>query len=93
MLDPRTRELIAVAASVVAKCQSCLDYHVEEARKAGASDSDLRNAVSIARVIRKTGDDKMDAYSDGHLGTTTEEDRPAGFCCKEEKKCCEVKGE
>ncbi|MCE5315193.1 MAG: carboxymuconolactone decarboxylase family protein [Armatimonadota bacterium] len=87
MLAPKTRDLIAIAASVVAKCQLCLDYHVEEARKAGASDSDMKNAISIARVILKTGNDKMDAYSDEKLGAMAEQDRLSGFCCKEER-CC-----
>jgi 4-carboxymuconolactone decarboxylase len=84
MIDPKTRELIAIAASVVAKCQSCLDYHVEEARKAGASDVEMRNAVSIVQTVRKTSNEKMDEYSDGQLGATTEQDHPAGFCCKHE---------
>lgn len=86
MLDPKTRELISIAASVVAKCQPCLDYHVEEARKAGASDSDMRNAVSIARMIRKAGDDNMDKYADGKLGVS--EDMPAPNSCCSDKKCC-----
>jgi len=31
MLDAKTRELVAIGASVVAKCQPCLSYHIEEA--------------------------------------------------------------
>ncbi|MCE5322530.1 carboxymuconolactone decarboxylase family protein [bacterium] len=81
MLDPKTRELISIAASVVAKCQPCLDYHVEEARKAGASDSDMRNAVSIARMIRKQGDENMDKYADEKLGGMAQEQQAPSACC------------
>jgi 4-carboxymuconolactone decarboxylase len=87
MLDPKKGELIAIAASVVAKCQPCLDYHVEEARKAGASDSDMRNAVSIARMVRKAGDENMDKYTDEKLGTAPENAAPSACCCSDEK-CC-----
>ncbi len=87
MLDPKTRELVSIAASIVAKCQPCLDYHVEEARKAGASDSDMRNAVSIARMIRKAGDDNMDKYADSKLGEVQDQASPSACGCSEEK-CC-----
>jgi len=88
MIDPKTRELISIAASVVAKCQPCLDYHMEEARKAGASDSDMRNAVSIARMIGKAGDDNMDAYADEKLGGAAPEQPAPSACCCSSESCC-----
>ncbi|MCL5103587.1 MAG: carboxymuconolactone decarboxylase family protein [Armatimonadetes bacterium] len=88
MLDSKTRELIAIGASVVAKCQPCLDYHVEEARKAGASDSDMRNAVSIARMVRKAGIENMDTYADEKLGGAAEEQPAPSACCCSDEKCC-----
>lgn len=89
MLDPKTSELIAIAASVVAKCQPCLDYHVEEARKAGASDSDMRNAVSIARMVRKAGIDNMDAYANDKLDGASQEQPAPGACCCNDSCCAE----
>ena len=67
MFDPKTKELIGVAASVVAKCQPCLEYHLAEARKAGASDSEIRTAVKIAQSVRKSGDQNMDRFSESLL--------------------------
>lgn len=87
MVDPKTRELVAIAASVVAKCQPCLDHHVEAARKAGASDSDMRNAVGIARMVRKAGDDYMDKYTDEKLGAAAPEQPAPGACCCSDEKC------
>ena len=89
MLDPKTSELIAVAASVVAKCQPCLDYHVAEARKAGASDSDMRNAVSIAQMVRKAGDANMDKYANEKLGGAAPEHPAPSACCCSGESCCE----
>lgn len=89
MLDPKTSELIAIAASVVAKCQPCLDYHVEEARKAGATESDMRNAVSIARMVRAAGNDRMDEYTNDRLGVAQPEQASAGACCCNSPDCCQ----
>ncbi|MDH7602931.1 MAG: carboxymuconolactone decarboxylase family protein [Armatimonadota bacterium] len=83
MLDSKTTELIAIAASVAAKCQPCLDYHLEEARKAGATDSDIRNAVNIARMVRRAADENMDEYTDARLSRPEEGGKAAGPCC-----CC-----
>ncbi len=81
MLDPKTTELIAIAASVVAKCQPCLDYHLEEARKAGATDSEIRNAVNIARMVRKAGDENMDKYTDERLASPQARQDSRSSCC------------
>lgn len=81
MLDAKTRELIAIAASVVAKCQPCLDHHISEARKAGASDSDMKTAVKIARMVRKAGEDNMDSYTDEKLGAVAPAEQTPSACC------------
>ena len=87
MLDPKTRELIAIAASVVAKCQPCLDHHLGEARKAGASESEIRSAVGMARMVRKAGNENMDKYTDEKLGAAPEQAAPSACCCNDEE-CC-----
>ncbi len=88
MLDPKTRELIAVAASVVAKCQPCLDYHIEEARKAGATDSDMKSAIIIARMVRKAGEENMDGYTDEKLDAAALKQQAPSACCCSDEKCC-----
>lgn len=44
-MDERTKELIAIGASVGAHCQPCLTYHMEKARELGANDEDIRAAI------------------------------------------------
>lgn len=80
MLDVRTKELIAVGASVVAKCQPCLTYHVAEARKAGVSDCEMKEAIGIARMVRKKGTEIMDKFADAKLGGAAAECAAPGGC-------------
>lgn len=81
MLDPKTKELVAIGASVVANCQPCLDYHVKEARKAGASDTEMADAVGMARMVRKTVTEKMDKYADAKVGGRAPEQNAPSACC------------
>ena len=37
VLDTKTQELISIAASLVAKCQGCIDGHLKKALQAGAT--------------------------------------------------------
>ena len=80
MLDPKTTELIAIGVSVAINCGPCLDYHVPEAKKAGATVSEMKDAVGIARMVRKAVAGKMDQYTDEKLGEPTPE-RKAPTCC------------
>jgi AhpD family alkylhydroperoxidase len=50
-MDERTRELIAIGASVSAHCQPCLEHHVRKARELGAEDADIREAVEVGGMV------------------------------------------
>ena len=52
-MDERTKELIAVGASVTANCQPCLKYHVEETQKQGASQPDIHEAIEVGQMVKK----------------------------------------
>ncbi len=47
-LDRKTKELIAIAASLTAKCQGCLEGHVKKALKLGATRDEISEAIAIA---------------------------------------------
>ena len=47
-LDPKVQELIALACSLIAKCEGCLDGHVKKALKFGATREEISEAVVIA---------------------------------------------
>jgi len=48
LLDRKTKELVAIAASLAAKCQGCLEGHIKKALKAGASREEISEAIAIA---------------------------------------------
>ncbi len=50
-LDVKTKELIAVAASVAAQCQWCIALHVKEALEAGATPEEIREAGWVAVLM------------------------------------------
>ena len=47
-IDRKTKELIAIAASLASKCQGCLEGHVKKALKFGASREEISEAIAIA---------------------------------------------
>lgn len=53
-LDPKTAELIAVAAAAGAGADSCLKVHMGAALKEGASRDELLDTLLIAAMIGKT---------------------------------------
>lgn len=50
-LDPKTKELLGLAASMVLRCDDCIAYHIDQCVKAGASDGELWEAFDIALIV------------------------------------------
>ena len=48
VLDRKTKELVAIAASLATKCQGCLEGHVKKALKFGATREEISEAIAIA---------------------------------------------
>lgn len=51
-LDPKTKELAAVAAAIAGNCLPCLKYHFSEAKKNGCTDQELNEVIEIAKMIK-----------------------------------------
>lgn len=49
------KELIAVAVAVTTQCPYCIDIHSGNARKAGASETELVEATMVAASLRAGG--------------------------------------
>jgi AhpD family alkylhydroperoxidase len=50
-LSAKTKELIAIAASLTAGCGKCALSHTLGARQLGATDAEIREAIGVAEVI------------------------------------------
>lgn len=50
-LDGRTKELLGMVASMVLRCNDCIDYHLDRCVEAGWSDEELQDAFNVALVV------------------------------------------
>jgi AhpD family alkylhydroperoxidase len=47
-LDPKIRELIAVAVAITLRCDGCITVHTDAARKLGATKDEIAEALGVA---------------------------------------------
>ena len=47
VLPKKYKELIAVGISVVTDCESCMQWHIEQAKMAGASKEEIFEAIEV----------------------------------------------
>jgi len=88
-MDERTKELIAIGASVVAHCQPCLTYHVEKARELGIDDDEIRKAIETGHMVEKGAMSTMRKFSSAVLdpspaevcGCSSDDNSPPKACC------------
>jgi len=50
-LDSKTKELLGLVASMVLRCNDCIDYHVMLCIDAGWSDEELYDSFNVAMVV------------------------------------------
>jgi len=51
VLDPKVQELISIAASLIAKCEGCIDGHIKKALALGTTKEEISEAICIAAAI------------------------------------------
>jgi AhpD family alkylhydroperoxidase len=54
-LDLKTKELIAIGVSLVAKCEGCLEGHLKKALEIGCSKEEISDAIVVAIGIAAAG--------------------------------------
>lgn len=50
-LDGKTKELLGLTASLVLRCNDCVDYHILQCVEAGWSDSEIYEAFNVGLVV------------------------------------------
>ncbi len=83
-MDERMKKLLAVGASVGANCHPCLEYHVGRALDSGIDRSEIKEAVEVAKVVRKGAATSMDKLALSLLSN----DLPEQACDSREASCC-----
>jgi AhpD family alkylhydroperoxidase len=54
-LPRKMKELIAIGVAHTTQCPYCIDGHVRAAKKAGASDQEITEAIFVAAALRAGG--------------------------------------
>ena len=67
-ITSKEKELAAVGISIAAGCKPCTDFHVKKVRELGASNAEIKQAMSDALSVRRGATDIMEAYGFAHLG-------------------------
>ncbi|MFB3922793.1 MAG: carboxymuconolactone decarboxylase family protein [Terriglobia bacterium] len=47
-LDLKTKELIAIGCSLIAKCEGCIEGHIKKALEIGATKEEVSDAIVVA---------------------------------------------
>jgi AhpD family alkylhydroperoxidase len=50
-LDGKTKELLGLVASMVLRCNDCIDYHIIQCVKLGWTDEALYEAFNVALIV------------------------------------------
>ena len=50
-LPGKTKELLGLAASMVLRCNDCIDYHILQCVEAGWTDEELAEAFNVALIV------------------------------------------
>ena len=50
-LDGKTKELLGLVASMVLRCNDCIDYHIVQCVEAGWVDEELYDAFNVALIV------------------------------------------
>lgn len=51
VLDSKTKELLGLVASMVLRCNDCIDYHLEQCVKQGWNKAELDEAMGVAMLV------------------------------------------
>jgi AhpD family alkylhydroperoxidase len=63
-MDERTKELVAISASVAGHCQPCFKHHFAKARELGIGLEEIREVAGLASRISGVGDKRMAEFVD-----------------------------
>ena len=72
-MDEKTKELIAIGASITAHCNPCLSFHVDKAKDLGTCEDEIKEAIAVGQQVEKGSMSAMRKFSDEVFDTPSEE--------------------
>ncbi len=79
-MDEKTKEMIAIGASVTANCIPCIRYHLSKAREEGLTDAEIKVAIQIGRSVRKGAAQKWDEEVSSLLSSSPKSQKASCGC-------------
>ena len=70
-MDERTKELIAIGASIGAHCQPCLTYHVAKAKELGMDAELISAAIDVGYMVQTGATVAMKEFANRVLSALT----------------------
>ena len=68
LFTDKDKELISVGASIASGCKMCTEVHVKKARRCGAADEELEQAMTDAMLVRRSAQAIMERHGLKVLG-------------------------
>ena len=96
-MDEKTKELIAIGASISGHCQPCLTHHVDQAKRLGIGEDEIREAMAVGKMVQKGAMAAMNKFSQTVLTNENRsvvdlqqkvEDRPKTLKVYDPAMCC-----
>lgn len=75
-LDLKTKEFVAIAASLVSGCKGCLEGHLKKAKREGATSDEIAEVIAIVLGVNAAAIVDRSDIANFHLGGLFE--RPEG---------------
>ena len=72
-MDPRTKELAAIAASVAGRCQPCFEHHLAKALELGIAADEIKEIITLAERIGSIGGQRMSDFVEITMNETERE--------------------
>ena len=79
-METKTKLLIAIGAAVVANCQPCLKTLLKKAKENAVEEKEIREAIGVARLVRKNSITQIDKFLAGLAGTEETNGNAAEGC-------------
>jgi AhpD family alkylhydroperoxidase len=96
-MDEKIKELIAIGASISGHCQPCLTYHVDQAKRLGIGDDEIKEAIAVGKMVQKGAMAAMNKFAQTVLNTPDDsvvespqqiENRPKTLKVYDPAMCC-----
>jgi len=68
-LDAKTKELVAVGASICSNCIACLEWHYKKCVELGIPKQDIKDAIEMAKKVKESPNKKIFETADRLLNS------------------------